>query len=241
MTQFSITIDIDWASEIAIEETLEFFQEQKIKTTIFSTHDSPYISENLNCLEVGLHPYFSPESSHGKTIKETVDYVMRLPHNLKAFRSHRFGICNSSYAAMQKIGMLISSNVCTDCEIIRPFKNRFGMLEVPIFLEDGGYLYNKHRLSISEQLKQKINIDIPKIILIHPMHFVLNSPSFQFMLSIKKSFDRNQWNNMTKKCISSLRNKKHGIRDFLVELLNYSHETISLGQLYHNVQEQNIL
>ncbi|ROT47775.1 hypothetical protein EDM02_00595 [Candidatus Cardinium hertigii] len=64
-------------------------------------------------MDVGLHPYFGLHSSHGSTIEEGVKYVTALPHNLVAFRCHRFAICNASKQAMIEAGMVLSSNVCT--------------------------------------------------------------------------------------------------------------------------------
>jgi hypothetical protein len=182
-------------------------------------------------IEVGLHPYFGLGSSHGSTIAEVVNNVMDLPHNLQAFRCHRFAICNSSKQAMAEAGMLISSNVCTDLEIVSPFKDRFGLLEVPIFLEDGGYLWREHSLQIDQRLKSIILGTGVKVIIIHPMHFALNTPHFSYMYDIKQSVDRNEWNNMTKNNLNKLCWKGHGIRNFITELLQSVTHTSSLGSL----------
>lgn len=136
-----ITIDLDWAPEIAIVETLDYFQGKGIVPTIFSTHRSPRVEESLHEIEVGLHPFFHPDSSHGSTIEETVETILSLPHNIPAYRCHRFGSCNESKKALVAAGMKISSNVCTDMDYVPPFRDRFGLTEVPIFLEDGGFLW----------------------------------------------------------------------------------------------------
>ena len=107
MNNLIVTVDLDWAPEPAIEETLDFIQERGITPTVFITHRSPRVEESMNKLEVGLHPYFGLDSSHGSTISEVVKYVMDLPHNLLAFRCHRFAICNSSRQAMASAGMFI--------------------------------------------------------------------------------------------------------------------------------------
>jgi len=211
MSTLIVTVDLDWACEPAIEETLDFLQEHNINTTIFITHRSPRVEESMNSMEVGLHPYFGLGSSHGSTIPEVVSYVMDLPYNLPAFRCHRFAICNSSKQEMAKAGMLISSNVCTDLEIVAPFKDRFGFLEVPIFLEDGGYLWREHPLEMNSKL-ENIAHDSAKVIIIHPMHFALNTPNFAYMHNIKKSMSRSEWGNMTKNTLNQLRWKGRGIK-----------------------------
>jgi len=229
MSELIVTVDLDWACEPAIEETLDFLQSQKIKPTVFITHRSPSIEASMDKIEVGLHPYFSPESSHGSTINEVAKYIVDLPHNLAAFRCHRFAICNSSRQAMAEAGMRISSNVCTDLEIVAPFKDRFGLLEVPIFLEDGGYLWRKHPLTMTQELQDILLKQGAKVIIIHPMHFALNTPHFNYMYDVKQSVSRESWKSMTRNTLDKLRWRNRGIRDFLIELLQFSCPKISLG------------
>lgn len=235
MSKLFITIDLDWACEPAIEETLNFLKEQNITPTVFVTHHSPRVEAAMKELEVGLHPFFDPISSHGSTISEVVKYVLDLPHNLPAFRCHRFGVCNSSRQAMVEAGMLISSNVCTDLEIVPPFKDRFGLLEVPIFLEDGGYLWRNHSLKMTSFLEEKMLEPGVKTIIIHPMHFSLNTPHFSYMYDIKKTINRTEWNNMTEQTLKKLHWKGLGIRNLIVELLQLGSPTDSLGSLINTL------
>lgn len=228
MSPLVITIDTDWACEAAIDETLNFFFKQNIPITVFLTHRSKIIENNMHLLDVGLHPFFGEHSSHGNSVAEVVKHVMDLPHNLKAFRSHRFGSCNQINQAMLEAGMLVSSNVCTFLESISPFENRFGLLEVPVYFEDGGYLWRQSPLIIDQTIKNSLATDIPKVILIHPMHFVINTPNFDYMSHIKNSCDRFDWNNMNKSILDKFRWSKRGIRDFIMELLEHCSETRSL-------------
>ena len=232
MSKLMITVDLDWACEPAIEETLDFLKIQKIKPTVFITHRSPSVESCMQEIEVGLHPYFSPDSSHGSTIDEVTKCVMDLPHNLAAFRGHRFAVCNSSRQAMAQAGMLISSNVCTDLETIAPFKDRFGLLEIPIFLEDGGYLWRQHPLEITQALKDRLSENGAKVIIIHPMHFALNTPHFNYMYDVKQSVSRDEWKSMSKSTLDKLRWKGRGIRNFLVELLQFPCPKASLGTAF---------
>jgi hypothetical protein len=231
MNNFIVTIDLDWASEPAIEETLDFLKGIKVIPTVFATHRSPRVEASMNEIEVGLHPFFGANSSHGSSVDEVVKHVMDLPHNFAGFRCHRFGVCNSSRQAMVEAGMRLSSNVCTDLEIVTPFMDRFGILEVPIFLEDGGYLWRGHSLQLDQKLKMKILGPGSKVIIIHPMHFALNTPHFSYMYDVKQSLSREEWRNMTTSTLKKLRWKGRGIRDFIVELLQLKPQTSRLGSL----------
>lgn len=230
MNNLLVTVDIDWACESAIEDTLDFLMNQNIVPTVFVTHRSPRVEASLNEIEVGLHPYFDPSSSHGSSIPEVVEHVMNLPHNLPAFRCHRFAHCNSSLQAMVEAGMLISSNVCTDLEIVPPFKDRFGLLEIPIFLEDGGYLWRKRPLEVNQILREKMAGQGLKVMIIHPMHFAINTPDFDYMYKIKQLMSRKEWGGMTKKMVNDLRWKGRGIRDLVVELIQMAPQITSISR-----------
>ncbi|WP_052046354.1 hypothetical protein [Candidatus Paracaedibacter symbiosus] len=234
MNKLFITVDLDWACEPAIEETLDFLKEQNITPTVFITHCSPRVEVAMKELEVGLHPFFDSTSSHGSTVSEVVKHILGLPHNLPAFRCHRFGVCNSSRQAMAEAGMVISSNVCTDLEVVPPFRDRFGLLEVPIFLEDGGYLWRNHSLKMTPVLRTRVLGSGAKIVIIHPMHFALNTPHFSYMYDIKKTLNRMEWNNMTEQTLKKLRWKGRGIRDLITDLLQLGSPTGSLGSFLIN-------
>lgn len=238
MSKLVITVDTDWAPESAIEETIEFLLQNSISPTVFITHRSKYIEANMSHLEVGLHPYFAHDSSHGQTIEEVVQHIINLPYNFPGYRCHRFSTCNSSAQAMVNVGMKISSNVCTDLEYIRPFKNRYGLIEIPIFLEDGGYLWQRHSLKISSNFKKLFLSEGTKVILIHPMHFAINTPHFDYMYQIKQSTNRNEWKEMAEKTLNQLRWKGLGIRDFLKELIQISSQTCRLSEVYDEVSKR---
>jgi len=229
MNGLLVTVDLDWAPEPAIEATLDFLQGKGITPTVFITHRSARVEASMNELEVGLHPYFDPHSSHGSTIQEVVDHVMDLPHNLPAFRCHRFKVCNQSRHALMQAGLRISSNVCTDLEVLPPHRDRFGLVEVPIFMEDGGYLWHQYPLEMHEHLQQAILKQGSKVLLIHPMHFAVNTPNFDYMVKIKQSMSRREWNTMSIETLNRIKWKGRGIRNLLEDLLEAAPHVLSTG------------
>lgn len=211
-----VTVDLDWAPEPAIEETLSYLLKEGVIPTVFITHRSSCIEDHFREIEVGLHPFFHPDSSHGKTLEEVVESVMSLPHNVPAFRSHRYGQCNESNRLMVEAGMKISSNVCTDLECIQPFIDRLGLIQVPIYFEDGSYLWNRHPLEMEFQLFEK-NFTVMNI---HPMHFAINTPTFDYMAQIKRRFTRKEWIGMDRKALNAIKYQGEGIRQVTTRLLN---------------------
>lgn len=233
MNALAVTIDLDWACEAAIEETLDAFAEICVPVTVFATHRSPRVEAALDELEVGVHPYFASDSSHGATIDEVVDHVLDLPHNLAAFRCHRFASCNGSREALARAGFRISSNVCTDLEVLPPFADRYGCLELPIFMEDGGFLLRGHPLAIGGRLARGLEQQGTKIIVVHPMHFALNTPHFDYMAAIKRSTTRERWRAFTRRDLEALRWRSRGIRDLMLEVVSAASAYATIGAVRH--------
>lgn len=219
-----VTVDLDWAPEPAIERTLDFLQSRGVIPTIFATHRSPRVESSLGEIEVGLHPFFDPNSSHGASIEEVVDTVMAIPHNIPAFRCHRYASCNGSKEKMKEAGMWVSSNICTDRELLPPFYDRIGLIEVPIFLEDGGYLFNRYALDAKIPMEEEGLF----VVTIHPMHFAINTPYFAYMREIKDRLSRKQWHQLTAQDLKEMEYKGRGIRDFLIDLIDRAGQTESM-------------
>jgi hypothetical protein len=177
---------------------------------------------------VGLHPFFHPESSHGKSIREVVETVIAIPHNVPVFRSHRYATCNESNRAMKEAGMVVASNICTDLEILPPFIDRLGLIQVPIYFEDGGYLWNRHPLSTSFTIPSEGLV----VVNIHPMHFALNTPHFDYMVEVKRRYTREGWIGMSPTELERNRFPGEGIRNVILQLLEASTET---GPLFRTI------
>ncbi len=215
----AVTVDLDWACEAAIVALLDHLRAEKIPVTLFATHVSQRVLSCMDELEVGLHPHFGQGSSHGATQDEVVRSVLALPHNLAAFRCHRFAVSNEIRAAMIGAGMQVSSNVCADLEVVPPFRERSGLLEIPIFLEDGGYLQRQRSLTSMDELAPLLDLPDPKVLVLHPMHFAINTPRFDYMTNLKGSVTRSAWISLHSAALDAHRWRGRGIRDFVVDLL----------------------
>ena len=132
MTTACVTMDMDWASESAINFAIDYFEVRGIPLTLFTTHRSDQIKLACARHEVGLHPFFGSGSDHGDSVEAVIQAVQQLDHNISAFRCHRFATSNENMEELAAAGMKACSNVCTDLEVVTPFRNRYGLLEVPI-------------------------------------------------------------------------------------------------------------
>lgn len=229
------TSDLDWAPEAAIEETIGLFKKNGIRPTVFVTHPSAAIVDHKGDIDLGIHPNFIAPSSQGDNIEEILDYCIDLAPEAKVFRSHRWYSSNDMYDALCRRGFLYESNLCTNMEIVDPFIQRSGMICFPVFLEDGAYVIRSEKLDF-EPVKQKFMQNGLKVINMHPMHYALNTPYFQYTREIKDRLTRQEWNAMDKEVLAGLRHEGRGIADFIRDMIAFVRENgikvITLEQAY---------
>jgi len=140
---FCFTSDIDWASEATIQYSHELLSASELRLTYFNTHPSTYLNELLadKIIRMLIHPNFLPDSSHGNNFLEVIDYCKKLVPDADGFRSHRYFEVNDIMDELFARNFKFVSNICTRCdERLHPFFHRSGLVSIPIFFEDGGYL-----------------------------------------------------------------------------------------------------
>jgi len=240
---FCFTSDIDWASESIIKYSHDVLSGNNLKLTYFITHCSPFLNDLSEQKKVRLliHPNFLPKSSHGNSFKEVIDYCLNLVPNADGFRSHRYFEVNDIMDDFKKRGFQFVSNHCTRCEThIKPLIHRSGLLSIPIFLEDGGYLLMDPTLNFNN-LIPKLNSPGLKVINFHPAHMAFNTPNFDYTRSIKDSMSRESWNNLSLSELQNLENKdKPGIRKIIQQIIDFTfknnHKVLSMDEIYQEHQ-----
>jgi len=84
------------------------------------------------------------------------------------------------------------------------------------------------------KLKNALQAEDIKVLLIHPMHFVLNTPHFNYMYEIKQSMSRSQWTHRTGQQLNALRWKGDGIRNLIIDVINHTDAFSSLRYFLKN-------
>lgn len=223
-SQVCLTMDIDWASEYAIEEALDVFETHGLPVTVFLTHKSAVIDEALAAgrIKCGIHPNFMPDSSQGSSYQEVVDFCFGLLPNARVFRAHRYYDGNDPMDVLTKHGIVCESNICTLMDILPPFLHRSQTVSFPIFWEDGAYLYNYRGglMSGYDTFWQRFNRPGLKVINMHPMHLMLNTPYFSYTREIKDRLSRAEWNSLNEERITCLRYDGEGITTFIERMLD---------------------
>ena len=240
---FCFTSDIDWSSESIIKYSHDILSGDDLKITYFITHSSPFLNElnASNKIDLLIHPNFLPNSSHGDSFKEVIDYCMNLVPNADGFRSHRYFEVNDIMDDFAKRGFRFVSNHCTRCETnIKPLKHRSGLLSIPIFLEDGGYLIMDPTLNF-DNLIPRLESPGLKVINFHPAHMAFNTPNFAYTRSIKDSFSREIWGNLGLSQLQKLENREQlGVRKTIQQVIEFAssngYKVLSMREIYHEHQ-----
>lgn len=236
---FCFTSDIDWASEEIIQYSHRLLPSNDLKLTYFNTHQSPFLNKlnQSNQIKMLIHPNFLPGSSHGSSFKEVIDYCLNLVPHADGFRSHRYFEVNDIMDDFAKRGFKFVSNHCTQCEVaIKPLQHRSGLLSIPIFLEDGGYLLMDPALNFNDLIPR---LETPglKVINFHPAHIAFNTPHFSYTRSIKDSMSRETWNHLDTSHIQKVEYKGLGIRNIIQQIiefaLNKKHPIVTMHDIYN--------
>lgn len=232
-----ITSDLDWASEYAARKTFEYFDENNVKVTAFVTNPNKAVEEYAKAgkIRLGIHPNFMPDSSQGTNYDEVIDYCFKLVPEADCFRAHRYYDVNDTMDKLTKRGIKFESNVCTLMDIVPPFLHRSKTISFPIFWEDGAFLYYSDNFDFELMEKQLLSPGL-KVINIHPMHLMLNTPYFSYTREIKDRLSREEWNNMDKEVISKLSYNGMGIKNFIDKIIytiNYCRiKNVFLDEVY---------
>lgn len=239
---FCFTSDIDWASE---EVMLQYFMKvnpYELHPTLFLTHHSSIAEEMFlrKKIDRGIHPNFLKYSSHGDTFGYVIDTCLKFAPEAKCFRSHRaFDVTDTNHLLKEKYKFQYSSNYFNVFGKCFPMYHESGLINFPIFFEDGTHLYNKFDLNFSTYEKFFCQSGL-KIISFHPMNFIFNSPSLSFMRNIKDSMSREEFNTIGVDEIANMKNKfQKGIGDFVIEIIEWvksnDFQVMTLQQLYDDL------
>jgi hypothetical protein len=187
-----LTLDTDWAPDFAIDMAAQMLIDASVKSTWFVTHWSPAIQRlaaRADLFELGIHPNFLPNSSHGHNTKEVLRHCYDLLPAGKSMRSHALMQSTPIFqqvAADKKI-TIDSSIYMPRVEGLRAFKVRLHGHEItrlPIFWEDD----LETEQSVPAWRLSQISLSQPglKIFDFHPIHLVLNTSNLEAYSQIKK-------------------------------------------------------
>ena len=114
-----LTLDIDWAPDVAIDFVADQLIKHKVRATWFVTHSSPSVErlqQYPELFEMGIHPNFMPGSTHGENPSEILAHCLDLVPNARCMRIH--SLFQSSPLLLQ---ILKESSINIDSSIFLPY------------------------------------------------------------------------------------------------------------------------
>ena len=237
---FCFTSDIDWASEAVIDDYFHRLPLDLLKLTTFVTHKSEIIENQFRAgvIQRGIHPNFLPGSSQGNSFREVIETCMTFAPEATCTRSHRaFDVTDTAHMLKNEFHFKCCSNTITTLTPgIKPFWLESKLLQIPVFFEEGSFLYNQLGLSIQPYLKF-FKAPGLKVISFHPINMAFNTPYIAWMRQIKDSLTREEFNNISAEMIASKRNREKGAFDVVMEIINLAQQLhapiLTLDEIYH--------
>jgi hypothetical protein len=189
MTKYVFTLDIDWAPEEIIADTLELFEHYGVKVTLFATHKSEQIlNVNKNNVEVGIHPNFNKILFNGDSQKpeKILRELIEVYPDAIGVRSHSLTQSSGLVSLFKSVGLQYESNTLLPyCASIEPYMCWTGITRIPYNWEDDVHFSYGNEFS-SDNLADNCEY---KIYDFHPIHIFLNTDIEETYINAKKHYE----------------------------------------------------
>ncbi len=179
-----ITIDIDWAHDVIIEDTLNLLEEAQASATLLITHKTKLLSKLFNnkLFELGIHPNFNNllNGTAEKSLDSTkvISKLLEIVPNAKCVRSHSMTQNSKLLDIFHQKQIKYDLNHFIPLESgikLRPWKSWNGIIKVPYFWEDDIDCINNKK----HNMKDLLLYEGIKVVDFHPIHIFLNTESLE--------------------------------------------------------------
>jgi len=214
LTTFSVTADVDWAPNYAVERFLTIIDDAGVSASIYATHDQCSLKGLPNSIEVGLHPdntRYHPEYG-----------ISRKLLDLRELFPDAVGVrCHRNFFGQNVAQLAVAAGMTYDASVflwkhshLRPWIDQFGLVRLAYNWEDGiqadyGYGWTMDHVPFHGQGLKIFNF--------HPIFVYLNCPDDDYRRKIVGNYkDLTQ---APKSEIEPLIYNGYGAQNFLVDLL----------------------
>ena len=212
-----ITLDIDWAVDEIIIDTLKLMEGSKISATWFVTHETPVLEriQSNDLFELGIHPNFNfllnEEKKKGKDAEQIIDNMLKIVPEANSIRSH--SMTQSSIL----LDLFVNKKLKYDCNHfiphqaninIKPWVLWNGLFRIPYFWEDDLSCIFKEKCSIKD-LVDRVGL---KVFDFHPIHIFLNTENLN-------RYEKTRPIHQKPKELIKYRYDGYGIRNQFIELI----------------------
>lgn len=240
MNEIIITLDIDWCPDFVIDFVASILVEHNIKATWFVTHKSPAIkclANYSNLFELGIHPNFLPNSSHGNNIKDIINTCLEMVPDAISMRTHYLHQSDKIFEfIVQNTSIKVDSSILLPLmPAIQPLEYFYvettrSLVRMPYYWEDYiEMLRPEPRWQSIQYICRGYGL---KILNFHPIHIYLNSNSTLKYQELKKHVSNLQ--SATPEDLEPFRNRNYGVYNLFLEVIKFhtKRESINIKDIY---------
>ncbi len=176
-----LTIDLDWAHDEVLADTVDLVERHRIPATWFVTHETPQL-ERLRSnplFEVGIHPNFifllQGSDRAGRTAAEVIDRLLAVVPEAKSVRSHSTTQSSVLLELFRERGLTHECNSFIPWQSamsLRPWALENGLVRVPYFWEDDVAFAERSAHTDIGVLAGRPGL---RVFDFHPIHIFLNT------------------------------------------------------------------
>ena len=208
-----LTFDTDWAPPFIIEDIISLINDIPV-TFLLTDKTVQKVLRNVSNIEIGIHPNFMPDSSHGTSRRQIIEHMLNIVPEAQIVRAHNLVQDSTILNLYVEYGLLYDLSLLEYKNLyIKPFRYWNGLIRIPYNFEDDIVcVLNEKILSIKWIEKAPILIcDF------HPIHVFLNSENMERYKTLRNQYDLNR---IKPKVIEQFVNRESiGIRDLFIGLL----------------------
>lgn len=217
-----LTIDIDWAHDYILADTIDLVEKADVSCTWFVTHRTPLL-ERLRAnpkFELGIHPNFNwllaGDYRNGYDVREVVERLLEIVPEAKSVRSHSMMQSSVILEIFAELGLSHDVN-CFIPTIVhvetKPWRLWSGMVRVPYHWEDDLTCLYMDRQIIVPGINDTLERNSFCTFDFHPIHIFLNTESIR-RYKVAKAFYHDP------ESLVAYRNPGRGTRTWFIELLD---------------------
>ena len=179
-----LTIDIDWAHDDILADTIDLVEEFNVPATWFVTHDTPLLQRLRGNpdFELGIHPNFNflfdGDCRVGRDAAEVIGRLLAIVPEAKSVRSHSTTQSSGLLDLFKRCGLTHECNSFIPVQSgieLKPWRLWTGLTRVPYFWEDDvACLYGA---SDAKPMSELVNWPGIRVFDFHPIHVFLNTES----------------------------------------------------------------
>ena len=173
-----VTMDMDWANDGVLQDTVSLAEKLEIPVTMFVTHDTPMLAELRAhpLFDLGIHPNFLPQlnGQTEKTYLNTLEEMHALVPEARLIRCHALVDATPVLVSARQLGFEADLNLFIPLSSgisLKPYTHFSGIRRLPFFYEDDAWALEQDHPTP----EQHVAADGLKIFNFHPIHLYLNT------------------------------------------------------------------